>query len=58
MLEGSIGNFTSHDLATFPALPHALRPGTPGAPRGTWQLFVIQLVAFAFDGLEMLLAFS
>ena len=27
MLEGSIGNFTSRVLATFTALPHALRLG-------------------------------
>ena len=54
MLEGSIGNFTSRVLATFTALPRALRLGMP---RGTWQLFVVQLVGFALDGLVVLYGF-
>ena len=54
MLEGSIGNFTSRVLATFAALPRALRLGVPRAPRGTWQLFVLLLVGFALDGLVLL----
>ena len=58
MLEGSIGNFTSRVLATFPAPPRALRLGVPRAPRDTWKLFVLQLVGFALDGLVLLLASS
>ena len=38
MLEGSIGNFTSRVLATFPALPRALRLGMLRAPRGLASL--------------------
>ena len=58
MLDGSIGNFASRVWATLPALARALRLGVPRAPRGTWRLFVVQLVGLALDGLILLLASS